>query len=262
MFDICIPSWNSLPYLKLCVSGLNQNSAFPNHKIYVHDNGSTDGTHQWCIQNKIIATRTSENVGFCGVNHALKAGNQSYVVIFNTDMWPLPGWDLALFSQINAFKRAKINKFTLSCCLIEPTGNNPEYDIVNFGENYQNFRADDLLADFKNNPQSYMKRPDTIQYSHPILLPRAMLTQIGYLDETYFPGWSVDHDLAATAYFSAGCREFRMLGKSRVYHFSSKTFQQLPDDIRARHGQDIFQKKWNISADQFRNLIGIRNVIA
>lgn len=257
-FEICVPSWNSLPYLKILLDGINKNSVF-RHTVTVHDNGSTDGTGEWLKTNNINHTKTPTNLGFCGVNVALRNVQADHVMIFNSDMYPLPGWDLETHKQINLFKRYDISNYTISSCLVEPTGANPEYEIRNFGTDCDAFDRENLVKDFFDNRSFYLSRKDTVQYSHPILLPTKMLQEIGFMDEEYFPGWASDHDLAARAYFRAGCRNFVMLGKSKVYHFSSKTFQQLPDEIRRRDGQDIFQKKWNMSVDHFRSLIGIRN---
>jgi GT2 family glycosyltransferase len=255
-FEICIPTWNSLDYLKLCVKGIQTNSSLQ-HAIRVHDNGSTDGTEDWLKVNKIQYTRTETNEGFCGVNHALKRVTTDHVMIFNSDMYPLPGWDLEIVKQLNYFKRKGVKQYTISSCLIEPTGANPEYDIEDFGADARNFDEQRLLRTFKAMRGRYNMKKDTVQYSHPILLPTAMLKRMGYLDVDYFPGWAVDHDIAARAYFQAECRHFVMLGKSRVYHFSSKTFKKLPDELRARHCEDLFLNKWGRTVHSFRQLIGV-----
>jgi glycosyltransferase involved in cell wall biosynthesis len=261
-FDICIPAYNSLEYLKKCVESIQKNSTF-GHRIYVHDNGSTDGTEEWLkSRNDIVYTRSATNEGFCAVNNVLKIATAPYIMIFNCDMYVLPDWDLFIYKQIVNFVNVRrINKFTISCSLIEPVGHNPEYIIRDFGTDISGFRENQLLDDFYRNRARYLNSLDTIQYSHPILLPRTMLHLIGYMDPAYFPGWASDHDLAAGAFFTAHCRDFVMLGKSKVYHFSSKTFQKLPEEIRNRHGQDIFRKKWGMSADEFRTMINIRKVL-
>lgn len=262
-FHICVPTWNSLPYLKLLLRGIDQNSTVGTHNVIVHDNGSTDGTEEFLRENRIEYTRSKTNLGFCGVNAALKRANLlPHVMIMNTDMFPLPGWDMEIFKQCLKFKRQNISEYTISSCLIEPVGANPEYDIRNFGTSHEDFDEKGLMLYFNGNRQQLLSRKDTVQYSHPILMPTALMQQIGYMDESYFPGWSSDHDLAAAAYFNANCRNFVMLGRSRVYHFSSKTFQKLPDEIRYRDGQDIFQRKWNMSVDSFRSLLQVKNAYA
>ena len=45
-FSVLIPTWNNLPYLKLCVESIRQHSVF-NHQIIIHVNEGTDGTLEW-----------------------------------------------------------------------------------------------------------------------------------------------------------------------------------------------------------------------
>jgi GT2 family glycosyltransferase len=253
--SICVPSYNSLEYLKILHRGLKRNTRL-RYELIVHDNGSEDDTWNWCLDNGIKTFRSADNLGFTGVNNALKMADGEYVMIMNTDMYPLPGWDIELWKQIHKFKAQGIEKFTISCALIEPLGNNPEYVISYFGHDHETFKEEELVADYVRNRLTKYTQHNTTQYSHPILMPRRLMEEMWYLDEKYFPGWSVDHDLAAAAY-EAGCRNFIMLTSSRVYHFISKTFTKLPKDVKNKDGQDIFQNKWKMSVDEFRKKLGI-----
>jgi len=245
MISICIPAWNSLEYLKILVPSIIKNTKIP-HEIIIHDNGSTDGTWEWIKSNPHIlkkATLSTTNLGFCGVNRALKVSKHPYSMIVNSDMYMLPGWDFSILGQITAFKKAKIDRFTVSCNLIESSGNNPEFDIFNAGVDAASFNEKRLLDWFS---QVQPKKESTKQWSHPILMPKFMLEEIEYFDETYFPGWNVDNDLPKALY-EKGCKNFCLLGNSRVYHFISKTFSKLPAEIKNKDGQDIFLKKWNMT---------------
>lgn len=255
MITICIPSWNSLEYLQILMHSIKKNTRMP-HEIIVHDNGSTDGTYEWLSSTSHNVDKYSHslhNLGFCGVNYALKAAKYPYCVIMNTDMYVMPGWDTAMLHQIQQFKKQNIDRFTISSCLIEPVGNNPEYDIHYCGHDAKTFNERELFNWWH---QTRLVKQNTIQYSHPILVPKFMLEEVNYLDEQYFPGWSVDHDLPKSLY-EKGCRNFIMLGNSRVFHFSSKTFTKLPADVKNKDGQDIFLKKWGISVDEFRKQLEI-----
>ncbi len=255
MFDICVPTWNSLNYLKVLYKGIKRNTKI-RYNFIVHDNGSEDGTREWLKEQGIHHTHSEENTGFTGVNGAIAVSDNPYVIIMNTDMYPLPGWDVELFKQLTRFKGRGVDKFTISCALIEPVGNNPEYVISNHGYDYNSFNEEGLLKDYLENKESKYTQQNTTQYSHPILLPRKMLEEMNYLDENYFPGWAVDHDMAAEAY-KQGCRSFIMLTSARVYHFVSKTFTKLPADVKNRHGEDVFEKKWGMSVKDFRYALAI-----
>ena len=253
MISICIPSYHSLEYLKILIPSIKKNTRIP-HEILVHVNGTADGTHRWLEEQSIGFNMTNENKGFCGVNSVLKDAKYPYCMIVNSDMYFLPGWDLAIMAQINQFKKQKIDRFTISSCLIEPAGNNPEFDIFDAGEDAASFDENKLLNWFmKIQP----KRENTKQWSHPILIPKFMLEEINYLDESYFPGWNVDNDLPKELY-EQGCKNFCLLGNSRVYHFISKTFGKLPVEIKNQSGQNIFLKKWNMTTDEFRTQMKIK----
>ena len=101
----------------------------------------------------------------------------------NTDMYPLPTWDTEIVKQIKKFKAKKIDKFTISCSLIEPLGANPEYVISYFGHDYNSFNEEGLVADYMTHRATKYRQHDTIQYSHPILMPREMWEKMNYLDD-------------------------------------------------------------------------------
>lgn len=250
MLSICVPTYNSLEYLKIFYKGLRKNTKIP-YQLIIHDNGSTDGTLDWIEENQISCSRSDSNLGFCGVNRAIYASSYDYVMIFNADMFPLLGWDVEIVKQIENFKKQNIDRFTLSSCLIEPTGANQEYTIFNAGQDAMSFNESVLLGNYIKMKDKW-KKENTIQWSHPILIPRFMLHEIDYLDEDYFPGWNVDNHIPCALY-QKGCRNFMMVGSSRVYHFSSKTFNKLPPEIKNRSGQDVFLKKWGFTTQQFRD---------
>jgi GT2 family glycosyltransferase len=257
MISIAVPTWNSIEYLKILYASLKRNTKIQ-YEFLVHDNGSTDGTEDWLKQNNISYTRSDSNLGFCGVNNALMMAKYDYLMTFNSDMYVLPGWDIEILKQINKFKAAKTERFTISACLIEPLGNNPEYSIFYAGHDAVSFKEEDLLGFYLKNKDK-IKKQDTVQWSHPILVPRFMMEEIGYWDENYFPGWNVDNDLPIALYKN-GCRNFIMLGSSRVFHFISATFKKLPLEVKNKDGQDIFLKKWNMTTDKMREMLGVRNI--
>ena len=68
MFSIIIPTFNNLPYLKICIESIKKNSKF-NHEIIAHINEGTDGTENYLISKNIRYTKSEYNSGICeGVN--------------------------------------------------------------------------------------------------------------------------------------------------------------------------------------------------
>ena len=79
MFTIVIPSWNNLPYLRLCVESLRRNSRHA-HQILVHVNDGSDGTRDWIAREGIEHTASDANLGICfAVNLAAARARTDYV---------------------------------------------------------------------------------------------------------------------------------------------------------------------------------------
>ncbi|MFN3446116.1 MAG: glycosyltransferase family 2 protein, partial [Bacteroidia bacterium] len=64
LFCILIPSWNNLPYLKLCVESILKNSTYK-HQIVIHVNEGVDGTLAWVKEHGYDYTYSAENAGVC-----------------------------------------------------------------------------------------------------------------------------------------------------------------------------------------------------
>jgi glycosyltransferase involved in cell wall biosynthesis len=236
-----------LPFLKILHSGIKNNTKFP-HELIVHDNGSNDDTLKWLQQNNIKHSHSPTNEGVAAVNYAVKQAKYPYIIDINADMYPLPGWDMEIVKQIQKFKKQKIDKFTISSCLIEPMGANHEYAHCNAGHSPETFNSEKLLRMCSQNPKEWARK-NTTQYSHPITMPKALWDEFGGVDMEYEYGVGTDHDIAASAY-SVGCRDFIMLGSSRVYHFVSQTIRKLPTN--RSDGMERFKNKWGVTVDQFR----------
>ena len=110
-FSILIPSWNNLPFLKLCIESIRKHSAC-DHQIIVHVNEGTDGTLEWVQGEGLDYTYTPQNVGVCfSMNMMRTKVKTDYMCFLNDDMYVLPGWDVALSEEI---ERLPDNRFFLT----------------------------------------------------------------------------------------------------------------------------------------------------
>jgi GT2 family glycosyltransferase len=71
---VIILAWNGLAYTQRCLETLRRLTRFPNYRVVVVDNNSTDGTPAWLAQQEdLTILRNEENVGFVrGNNQALR----------------------------------------------------------------------------------------------------------------------------------------------------------------------------------------------
>ncbi len=241
VFSILIPTWNNLEYLKLCVASIRKNSTHP-HQIVLHVNDGRDGTLEWAEAEGLAYSRTEGNAGICfAVNAARALVRTEYIAYMNDDMYVCPGWDAALKEEID---RLGTKAFFLSATMIEPypTRSKPVIGGKNFGTTPGTFDEAGLLASyagFEKGDWSGATRPPNVMH-------RDVWDLIGGYSVEFSPGLYSDPDLSAKLWM-AGVREFRGVGRSRVYHFTSKTVGR----IEPNQGRRQFLAKWGMVPSTF-----------
>lgn len=246
MFTIIIPTLNNFNYLKICIESIKKNSKF-NHQIIVHINIGEDATQKFLEENNIDYTFTKYNLGLCeAVNRASKKSKNDYILYSHDDFYFCPNWDVALYDEII---RLGHNKFYLSSTQVNTFGH-IDYDC---GNNFNNFNETKLLSNL-------MKKnfPD-LQGSTwaPHVVHKDFWQKAGGFSEEFFPGAGSDPDFNLKLW-NLGIRVFKMVGKSKVYHFESRTLRN-PNKFKyfnlknlGSNSSKIFLKKWGISIKFFR----------
>jgi len=240
VFSILIPSWNNLDFLRLCIHSIKKNSQLP-HQIIVHVNEGADGTREWLKQQHIDHTFSSVNTGIClGMNAAASLAAADYLLYLNDDMYVCPQWDVFLYEEIK-----KINScyFYLSATMIEPrkTGN-PCVVYADFGSSVSSFRENELLEALSSLPS----RDWAGATWPPSLMHRMLWNLIGGFSIEFSPGMYSDPDISMKLW-KAGVRYFKGVGRSKVYHFMSKTTGR----INKNPGRKQFLHKWQMSSSTF-----------
>ena len=240
MFSIIIPTWNNLAFAKLCVDSIRKNSAWQ-HQVILHVNDGSDGTLQWARDEGIDYTQSPGNVGICiAVNEAGGLAKMDYIVYMNDDMYVCPGWDTHLLEEID---QLGTDCFMLSATMIEPINyNNPCVIHRDYGQSIETFNEAALL---KECPA--IEKADWTGSTWPptVVHRRYWLITGGYSIELS-PGVSSDDDFAMKMWY-AGCRIYKGVGKSRVYHFQSKSTLRIVKN----NGRKQFLMKWGINQSTF-----------
>jgi glycosyltransferase involved in cell wall biosynthesis len=243
MFSIIIPTWNNLAFAKLCVESIRKNSAFP-HQVILHINDGSDGTLQWAREQKLDYTHSPGNVGICiAVNEAGGLATKDYIVYMNDDMYVCPQWDTHLVDEI---KKLDTDNFMFSATMIEPVDHKNACVLVkDYGTSIEAFKEDQLLKECNT-----FDKPDWTGATWPptIVHRKYWLITGGYSIELS-PGVSSDDDFAMKMWY-AGCRVFKGIGKSRVYHFQSKSTLR----VKKNNGRRQFLMKWGINQSTFSKL--------
>ncbi len=239
-FSIIIPSWNNLPFLKLCVASIKRNSA-ADHQIIIHVNDGSDGTLQWVKDEGIDYTHTEQNVGVClSCNMMRTLVKTDYILYLNDDMYLLPGWDTAMADEISSLPD---NRFYLSGTMIQPHNYLDVGILADYGDSIETFDEERLLREYMSHPKSDWRGATW----PPSLMHRDMWDIVGGYSIEYTPGMYSDPDLTAKLYM-AGVRHFKGLGNCRVYHFETKSTGR----VRRNNGNIQFLLKWGITNSVLR----------
>ncbi len=241
VFSILIPTWNNIAYLKLCIESIRKNSSY-RHQIIVHINDGSDGTLQWVQQQEDIDfVHSTNNIGICyALNGCRSLIATEYVLYMNDDMYVCPEWDKYLEEEI---KNIGHPNFFLSATLIEPNDTGNKCVIVNnFGVDMASFNEAALL-------QTYAQLEKADWYGAtwpPNIVHISVWDLVGGYSTEYSPGFYSDPDFSMKLW-QLGIRYFKGIGKSKVYHFGSKSTKR----IQQPKGYFTFINKWGITSKSF-----------
>jgi GT2 family glycosyltransferase len=240
IFSIIIPSWNNLPYLKLCVESIRKNSRLKN-QVIVHINEGNDGTLDWVKQQPDLDYTFSENnIGICyALNAARKLMVTNYLVYMNDDMYTCPDWDFILVDEI---KQIGHSRFFLSSTMIEPYEGNNCVIVKNYGTDIGSFNEDELLKEYSslafNDWQGATWPPNVVH--------KDVWDLVGGYSEEFSPGMYSDPDFSMKLW-KEGIRLYKGVSNSRVYHFGKKSTKRI-SQTKAKY---LFIKKWKMSSGTF-----------
>lgn len=240
MFSILIPTWNNLAYLKLCVESIRKHSKY-DHEILIHVNEGSDGTLEWVRAQGLKHSHSQENIGVClAVNCLAAQARNDWLVYVNDDMVCCPGWDTAFADAIEAGGTDLALYFST---MIEPndTGNSAVI-VRNFGRKPEEFNESQMLQDYMSDARGDREG----RGSQPTLANRTWWHMVGGYSIEFGPGMSSDDDLLMK-FWVAGCRNFRIIGASRVYHFGCRSTAR----VRRNRGGRTFLMKWGITQQEF-----------
>lgn len=236
-FSILIPTWNNLGYLKLCIESIRKNS-FYKHQLIVHINEGADGSLDWIkAQTDIDYTYSNKNIGIC---YALNAGRSiattDYILYINDDMYVCPGWDKALFDEIQNIGHPY---FFLSATAIEPVASSNCAIEKNFGTDISSFKEAELLEQFDK-----LEMQDWSGSTWPPnIVHKDIWDLVGGYSIEFSPGMYSDPDFSMKLLL-AGIQLFKGVSQSRVYHFGSKSVNR----VKKNKGYYTFISKWKISS--------------
>ena len=163
--SMIIPTWDNLHYLVQLIKDIREYSK-SNYEIIIVDNGSTDGTAEYCASQKDIKFISCPNSSFSkAINVGIKAANSNYFILMNTDIRINDmGWDLQLIAPFSVSDKIGITS---------PTTNGTYSP-------FQRMRN-------KEDGLPIMIFTDEVAFVC-IAIRKELIDRIGYLDESYISG--------------------------------------------------------------------------
>jgi len=246
--SIVIPVYNQWAFTEACLDSLAAHTD-PPHEIIIIDNASSDGTAEHLRRrtgrNGGIAVITNQrNLGFTpAANQGLRAAAGEFVLLLNNDTVLTAGWLEGLQQVAGSDDRIGI---------VAPKLVRPETGRL------QGIGALVFCQDGLRPPVGEGLPPDTPGLQHPfeiqyaegscMLIKRAVIDAIGYLDECFAPAYYEDTDYCFRAR-EAGFRIVYAPG-STVWHHSTVTAQAVRredsslQEAQARNDR-IFRERWS-----------------
>jgi GT2 family glycosyltransferase len=224
---IIILNWNGKELLKDCLSSLFKLTDYPNYKVIVVDNGSTDGSVRFVIKNfpKADVLCLDRNYGFSrgnneGIRYAFKKYTPHYFLLLNNDTEVIQTEWLTNMVKV-AKKDDRIG--IVGCKMVFPDGKIQCVD----GNLYPLKKIGYLEED--RNQYDYIKETTAVSGSC-ILVSYKLVKKIGVYDEVYSPFGGEDQDW----FFRTLRAGFKIIycGKSKIVHKESVSLKKVHSNER------------------------------
>jgi GT2 family glycosyltransferase len=235
--SIIIPAYNRLDQTQQCVAYLRAHTDLP-YEILLVDNGSTDETGAWGRREGLRVIANPENRGFpTACNQGLLAADGDYAVLLNNDAYVSPGWLGRLVAHAAADESLGLvgpsSNFACSLQQVPTTYRTPEEWLA--------FAAE--LAERAAGQGQDVTRLVGLC----LLIPRAVVQQVGLLDPRFGLGLFEDDDYCLRVRL-AGYR-LRWAQDVFVHHEGHQTFRALAEAEyrqRLQENRQRFLTKWSV----------------
>ncbi len=263
IISVIIPHWNAVHHLPTCLDSLRRQT-YPHVEVIVADNGSTDGSLELLARDypEVRVLALGENRGFAGAcNAGIRAAQGEFVALLNNDTEAAPCW---LEEIVAAFERHPETGLVASKMLL--------FDRRDTFHTAGDFYRVNGIPGNRGVWQKNVGQYDHEEYvfsacGGSAAYRRAMLDQIGLLDEEFFyscedldlawraqlAGWRcvyapravVYHKLSATG---GGVTASFYDGRNFIYLLT----KDYPGDLWRIHWRDILRAQLGITGEALR----------
>ena len=279
MITFCISTFNNLPYLKIAIKSVRENSYYDKAPFIIHAENCTDGTDRWLIDNKekynldVYLDKNKVPLGIGGgMNFCADKVETEYIMFLHSDFYVTKNWDLELY---NIFKKYPNQKMWVNSHRVEPNMfNNPSsrpgtviVDKEMFGAYHHDFK-DQIFEQWANEftEMNDFEIPKGEGVSG--LIRKKDWDEIGGNDPLFAPASWEDMDLFLRM-LQKGF-EFILTSKSLVWHFGARGSHRLEENDGKSSTRQIeaervnaqkWFKKWKAMPkfDQYEMICGLKS---
>ncbi|MCS7458820.1 glycosyltransferase family 2 protein [Paenibacillus doosanensis] len=229
-----IPNYNGLPWLKPCLQSIRQHTLTP-YEIIVVDNGSSDGSVDYCLKNDVKLISLPWNRGFpIACNMGLRIATGDALLLLNNDT-------LMTKNGLSNMLRCLYSSENIG--IVGPMTNYASGKQM-LGETFTT--VEDMTERMnQTDPGKWMEVERLVGLC--FLLRRELLHKVGLLDERFSPGHYEDDDYCHRAR-QAGYR-LMIAGDCFIYHHGSASFRK-EDEQSVKHlilqNRQKFIEKWGM----------------
>lgn len=241
--EIIVLTYNGLDVNKRCLNSIITKTAYPNYKITVVDNKSTDGTTQYLTtlqlkhSNVLSIILNEDNLGFAGGNNVgLKQSKSDYILLLNNDTIVTHGWITNLVKHLeNDPGLGMVGPVT------NAIGNEARIEA-----NYSREFEMDLFAEryTQEHIGKLWKNPNVLAFFC-VAIRNDTVKSCGYLDEAFEVGMFEDDDYAERV--RANGYKLAIAEDVFIHHFENYSFKKVDDGTKTEiflKNKDRFEKKW------------------
>jgi len=220
-FSILIPSMEDLPYLKLCLESLNDNSVYEHEVCIVCVD---DDVYQFLLQNlnsyknlkllfifpekRELNEKYRNNVSKA-YNTCFSLSNNDYIIVADSDHVYPPMWDKHIEDSIKPNCIISIHRIE---------------DRKTYGESPEGFKKEKFYKEYQNYIKKEFIKNDAF---HPFIITREMWEAVNGMNETFI-GALHDDFFWKELYKKYNCT-FLYSYESNVFHFSGRN---KPDGLQ------------------------------
>jgi len=242
-FSVLLPTYQMLPYLKLCLQSLHKHSKLDNQICILVDDAEDNDTVHWLLDHDYSFSVRRHRGAFSGWNTCAMKAEKDYFFIAEDDFFFCPGWDIHLAEWLQELS----SEYIVGANIIEPI--HGSYIYYDCGSTPQDFDEQKLLTYVRAQVDHSLKR----QVFSLFALSKQDWSTVGGYDEIYDPVAMGTRDLQMKLH-KLKPRKWVIANDVMIYHFKpqgpGRIMPYKADQSRAEVNVKYFEQKWGLSVEE------------